>query len=160
MGSQYEWLGVFALEHKGIEISIHKDDKAIELISKHGKLKKVTDDIGDYYIIDESSSSKDCITLFGNSHYPLADLTKLQMKEQYQALGLSDIIDDTWFCFTPINGKPCGRCNPCKYTIEEGMAYRFSKEALRRYYLHKIKTSFPRAIEKAKHFIKTIINRF
>ena len=36
MGSQYEWLGVFALEHPGIELSIHKDDKAIALIQKHG----------------------------------------------------------------------------------------------------------------------------
>lgn len=36
MGSQYEWLGTFALNHKGIELSIHKDDKAIALINKHG----------------------------------------------------------------------------------------------------------------------------
>lgn len=55
------------------------------------------------------------------------------MKDEYEKMKLSDIIDDTWFCFNPINGKPCGYCNPCKYTIEEGMSYRFSKEALKRY---------------------------
>lgn len=46
MGSQYEWLGTFALNHIGIEMSIHKDDKAIELISKHGKLKKIESESG------------------------------------------------------------------------------------------------------------------
>lgn len=159
MGSQYEWLGAFAMEHKGIEMSIHKDDKAIELIAKHGKLKKITDEIGDYYIIDEHNSSKDCITVFGNCHFPLVDFTKLQMEEQYKNMGLSDVIDDTWFCFTPINGKPCGCCNPCKYTIEEGMKYRFTKEALRRYNHQRIKAPFSKALKKAKHFIKKAAKR-
>ena len=71
--------------------------------------------------------------LFGNQHFPLADYTKLQMKAEYSAMGLSDVIDKTWFCFTPIDGKPCGCCNPCKYTIEEGMTERFTKKALNRY---------------------------
>ena len=137
MGSQYEWLGVFALEHKGIEMSIHKDDKSIELISKHGRLKTEKGDEGGYYVLDHENSEEDCVTVFGNLHFPLASYTKLEMKEEYEKMGLGDIIDDTWFCFSPINGKPCGKCNPCTYTIEEGMAYRFSPEALRRYRIRK-----------------------
>ena len=35
-GSQYDWLGRFAQEHKGIELSIHKDDKAMNIISQFG----------------------------------------------------------------------------------------------------------------------------
>ncbi len=133
MGSQYEWLGVFALEHPGIELSIHKDDKAIALINKHGALLLQEDECGAYYVIDKNKSSQELITLFGNQHFPLADYTKLQMKQEYISLGLADIINDTWFCHNPINGKPCGICNPCRYTIEEGMSERFSEEALKRY---------------------------
>ena len=136
MGSQYEWLGIFALEHPGIELSIHKDDKAIALIHKHGTLKLQSDEYGDYYVIDKDKSEKDLITVFGNQHFPLANYTKLQMKQEYISMGLSDIINDTWFCFTPIDGKPCGTCNPCRYTIEEGMAERFPAEALKRYKHH------------------------
>ena len=152
MGSQYEWLGTFALKHKGVEMSIHKDDKAIELISKHGKLKVEEGEEGKYYVIDKDNSEKDCITLFGNLHFPLVDYTKVQMKEEYEKMGLSDIIDDTWFCFTPIDGKPCGQCNPCKYTIEEGMAYRFTPEAIQRY--KKMKSPVNRVVRKIKSIVK------
>ena len=134
MGSQYEWLGVFAAKHPGIEMSIHKDDKAIFLIDKHGSLKKECNDFeGDYYVIDREHSQKDLVTVFGNLHFPLADYTKTAMKKEYESMGLSNIIYDTWFCFNPIDNKPCGSCHPCRYTIEEGMPERFSKEALQRY---------------------------
>lgn len=133
LGSQYEWLGVFAAEHKGIELSIHKDDKAIELINKLGKLELVESPYGHYYRIDKNSSELDLVTLFGNMSFPLAEYTKVEMKQKYISMGLGDIIDDTWFCHTPIDGKPCGCCNPCRYTIEEGMSDRFTPEALTRY---------------------------
>ena len=133
MGQQYEWLGFFAKEHPGIELSIHKDDKAIALINKHGALKKEKNAAGDYYTIDEAKSEPELVTLFGNMHFPLADYTKLVMKEEYKKLGFEDVINDTWFCHTPIDGKPCGSCGPCKYTIEEGMPERFTEEALKRY---------------------------
>jgi len=157
MGSQYEWLAIFALKHKGIEMSIHKDDKAIELIAKHGKLKLESSDEGQYYVIDKKNSEKDCITLFGNFHFPLADYTKLEMKKEYEKMKLLEIINDTWFCFTPINDKPCGCCNPCIYTIEEGMAERFSEEALKRYKKHN--TLLFKFLRKTKKNIKKIIKK-
>lgn len=137
MGSQYEWLGIFALEHPGIELSIHKDDKAMALILKHGALTLQEAEYGTYYVIDKNKSAQELITLFGNQHFPLAEYTKLQMKQEYISMGLADILNDTWFCYTPIDGKPCGICNPCRYTIEEGMKERFSAEALKRYKRHK-----------------------
>lgn len=130
-GSQYNWLAVFALEHPGIEVSIHQDDKAIILINKYGKLKKVKDHvIGDYYIIDEEKTSEDIVKLFGNYNLPLANISKIDMKKYYIENGYKDIMDLTWFCYRPIKGKPCGACNPCNYTIEEGMKERFTKKAL------------------------------
>jgi 7-cyano-7-deazaguanine synthase len=136
MGSQYEWLGWFAKDHKDIELSIHEDDKAIELIKRHGKLKLISDDvIGDNYIIDQENSSEDVNTVFKNFHFPLAKYTKLAMKGYYLQWDCKEIMNMTWFCFNPIKGKPCGLCNPCKYTIEEGMTERFTKFALLKYKL-------------------------
>lgn len=132
IGSQYDWLGVFALEHRGIELCVHKDDKAINIIEKYGCLKKESD----YYTLDQEKSDPDLNIVFGNYHFPLADLTKLQMKQWYIENEYASVMNETWFCYQPLNGKPCGLCNPCKYTIEEGLSNRFTKTALLRYYLH------------------------
>jgi len=140
MGSQYEWLGWFSNYHKGIELSIHEDDKAIKIINKYGRLKLVSDKIiGNYYILDENNSSEDVSTVFKNYHFPLAKLTKLDMEKIYLQWDCKNIMNMTWFCFNPINGRPCGICNPCKYSIGEGMRWRFTKMALLRYKLLPIK---------------------
>ena len=141
-GTQYDWLARFATAHPGIELSVHKDDKAILLIEKYGKLKLMEDDMaGSYYILDQENSSDDMNTLFGNYRFPLAEYTKEQMKEEYMRENARNIMEETWFCYTPIHGKPCGKCNPCIYSIEEGMRERFSKEALVRYRLKKWKNA-------------------
>ena len=156
MGSQYEWLGWFATAHKGIELSIHEDDKAMELINRHGKLKPVCNELaGSYYIIDEENSSEDIRIIFGNFHFPLAKLTKLEMKEHYLQWNCKEIMNLTWFCFNPIKGKPCGLCNPCKYTIEEGMSERFTKSALLRYKLMPIIN----VLKTVHRKVKTIVNK-
>ncbi len=147
-GTQYDWLARFAKIHKGIELSIHQDDTAILLISKYGKLKKIEADTPfETYILDTDASSPELCTLFSNYRFPLAQYTKLVMKDYYMANGYTDVMNKTWFCFTPVNGKPCGRCNPCKYTIEEGMQERFSPSAMRAY-------RFKKALMKHKFLVK------
>ncbi|MBQ9358835.1 MAG: hypothetical protein IJT95_04765 [Abditibacteriota bacterium] len=133
IGSQYEWLGAFALTHPGIELSVHQDDKAIALIQRHGALTPGLTPGGTCYALDRRKSSEDIVALFGCMGLPLADYTKLRMKREYARMGLADIIHDTWFCHRPVDGKPCGVCNSCRCTIEEGMSERFSEEALARY---------------------------
>ncbi|MBQ1266341.1 MAG: 7-cyano-7-deazaguanine synthase [Proteobacteria bacterium] len=138
MGSQYEWLGTFALDHPGLELSIHKDDKAIALIKKHGALKRIHDANcdEDTYVIDKDASSPEVNTLFGHFRFPLAELTKLDMKKSYRQMGLEALSNKTWFCYTPIQGKPCGHCHPCQYTIEEGLRDRFTTTAYIRYLIY------------------------
>lgn len=138
-GNQYEWLACFATQHKGIELSIHKDDKAIALINKYASLKKVEDEIiGDYFVIDEAKSNPYITTLFGDYHLPLVEMTKLDMKKYYTDNLYDLIMNSTWFCHKPVKGEACGVCNPCMYTIEEGLKERFSATALRRYHLRKL----------------------
>jgi hypothetical protein len=47
-------------------------------------------------------------------------------------------MDMTWFCHTPVRGRPCGICAPCVYTIEEGLARRVpvSRRVLSFFYRH------------------------
>ena len=134
IGTQYEWLGIFSKQHPAIELSIHEDDKAVHLIKQHGSFKLISDEfIGEYAVIDKSKSSADINNVFGNFRFPIVNYTKSQMKEEYRKYGCDDIKDITWFCYSPINSKACGFCNPCIYSIEEGMAERFSLAAMKRY---------------------------
>jgi 7-cyano-7-deazaguanine synthase len=38
--------------------------------------------------------------------------------------GMNDVVMSTWFCHTPVFGKPCGCCNPCRDALNEGLAWR------------------------------------
>jgi hypothetical protein len=46
------------------------------------------------------------------------------MHEIARQHGFADVMALTWFCHSPRNDKPCGVCNPCEYTIEEGLGWR------------------------------------
>lgn len=138
LGGQYRYLGTFSKMYPGIELSVHNDDKAIMVIKKYGALRKVRDEtIGEYYVIDESSAHNDFITLFENYNFPLVGYTKKKMKEEYIANGFEEVMNRTWFCHTPIGGKPCGKCMACKGTIEQGMYETFGIAAFFRFFLKK-----------------------
>lgn len=152
LGGQYRYLGTFSKMYPGMELSVHKDDKAIMVIEKYGALSKVHDEtIGEYYVLDESKSPDYLIELFKNYHFPLVDYTKKQMRKDYKDHGLKKVISKTWFCHKPIRGKPCGYCNSCMYTIEEGLYERFGILALIRFSLRKMGVySLPKRYRKWK----------
>ena len=112
MGSQYLWIAALAEQIEGLELSIHKDDKAEYFVRK--------------LIEKEDDFNSDEKIIFGNLKYPILDYTKLEMEEEARTLGDLDILYKSWFCFSPVNNTPCGICNPCKYSIEEGMIKRFN----------------------------------
>lgn len=156
VGWQYVWIADYSKDNPGVEMSIHKDDKAIDIILKYGKLKKIVDDIiGEYYVIDKDNTPADIVKLWGNLSFPLVYVTKLDMKSFYIKEGYSNIANNTWFCHKPINNKPCGICNPCKYTIEEGLKERFTNKALFRHYMYKYKNFLFKYLRKIK-ILRTI----
>ncbi len=161
-GSQYDWLARFAKSVDDLELTIHEDDTAVQVIKNNGStIKKQDASKGEYYILDQQASSEDLIKVFAHFNFPLLNITKLEMKNWAEKNGLIDIMNKTWFCHTPINNEPCGICNPCIYTIEEGLQYRFSKKALRRYHFNKrfvkpIKNSG--IYKRAKNIYKSLKN--
>ena len=139
MGRQYEYLGIVSKMFPGIETGVHVHDKFTYILEDENCLKKVHDDIiGDYYVVDESIASKELATLSKDFHFPLVKYTKKQMRKEFIDNNLDEVMDMTWFCFTPIDGKPCGKCNACKGTIKEGLYSRFEKKALIRYALRRL----------------------
>lgn len=92
-------------------------------------------------MIDSDKSSRDLVKVFGRFRFPYIvwSKTKSETAKDFKRLGFESSLGDTWFCFTPVDEKPCGTCNPCITAIEDGMKWRLSKEALCRYRMQKIR---------------------
>lgn len=157
LGNQYKWLAHFMKNHQGLELCIHIDDKAFNIIKKYGKVFKIFDKDISYYILDKEHSSDLIIQLFGNFHFPLLDFTKKQMQSQFHQLNLNEVAFNTWFCHQPIDGQPCGQCNPCYYTIKEGLTERFSVDALNRYRRHHLIKSIKGPVRSIRNVFKNLL---
>lgn len=78
--------------------------------------------------------------------------------DQFVQLGFEEALKKTWFCFTPINDKPCGSCNPCLTAIADGMQWRFDSDALIRFkyaIIIKILLAPLRFIKRLYYYIRT-----
>jgi hypothetical protein len=120
LGTQYDWLSRLAkqLDLRRLELSIHRDDKAHEHLAGH-----VAKD-ADGYVLAPDPANED-LEIFRRFGFPIFDLAKVDMRSAAAANGFLDLMHLTWFCFRPDrHGRPCGRCAPCRFTIDEGMAYR------------------------------------
>jgi 7-cyano-7-deazaguanine synthase in queuosine biosynthesis len=103
LGIQYEWLARLA-EQEGLanlELGVHKDDRFARL-----------------------QKQADFTAAFRRFSLPLLNVSKLDMKDAAAREGFLDILELSWFCHLPVRGQPCGKCIPCRQTIEEGMGYR------------------------------------
>ena len=119
LGDQYEWLARFAAEREidGLELSIHRDDRAAGFLDGHVYVD------GDAHVLEDDPSNPD-LAIFGRFRFPLFDITKVQMQGIATAAGWAHLLELTWFCHRPERGKPCGLCAPCRYTREEGLGRR------------------------------------
>jgi hypothetical protein len=118
IGGQYEWLARMCAQRgiSDMELAIHCDDKARRLLEE---------------LIDASRRQLDPrfagdarYELFRCFRFPLFDMTKQQMRSAARKEGFEEFMALTWFCHRPRAGQPCGVCNPCIYTIEEGLGDR------------------------------------
>ena len=84
--------------------------------------------VGDFNEILVNRSAQDAKDL-------LFDMTKRHMQAEARLSGFDDLMNLTWFCHRPRKGAPCGTCNPCIYTIEEGLGERVPLAGRVRYHL-------------------------
>lgn len=136
LGMQYEWLATFALDHPGVEISFEKEvgGHIYNFFKEHGVLRRVDEGPISYLVFDDVRTDKDLLSIFGNLHFPLPinEKTKYELIEEYHRLGFEGLMLKTWFCHNPVNGEPCGVCNPCRIVIKDGLSFRLPAASLRR----------------------------
>jgi hypothetical protein len=121
IGIQYEWLGRFCCQFdvSNLQLCIHKDDRA------HMVLQSMVEDVGGKnYQVSARYAGTEEHELFHHYSFPVFDLTKRDMQAIAQERGFDSIMKLTWFCHAPKDGKPCGTCGPCQFTIEEGLGWR------------------------------------
>jgi hypothetical protein len=121
IGGQYEWLARLAKwqEIPRLEIAVHRDDRAHAFIE--GLVER--DASGAFAVVAGDSSP--AAILFRAFVFPILDMSKLGMATVAKEHGFSDILEMTWFCHEPdARQRPCGKCRPCRYTIQEGLARR------------------------------------
>lgn len=117
MGTQYTYISALAEIVDDLEMSLHEDDISkyyADMIKNAGPDEKLEDER----------------LLFGRLKFPILNFTKLSMKTDAEEHNDIDILNKSWFCHNPINRRACGLCNPCKYSLQEGMQHRFTKLAL------------------------------
>jgi hypothetical protein len=124
LGGQYDWLARFAAQHglDDLELAIHRDDKAAAFLQQHVVREAGR---GDPYHRLRDAPPDDDLRIFERFRFPVFDMTKRDMQRAARLGGFEGLMELTWFCHIPTaDGRPCGRCNPCRYTIEEGLAWR------------------------------------
>lgn len=156
LGGQYDWLARFTAQNgiSGLELSVHRDDTTYPFLKDNVVLSNITN-LGEIYELNKEISDKDLTHIFKSFRFPLLDWTKLKMNTYSEEQGWTEIMNATWFCHRPLHGKPCGICNPCRYTIQEGMGRRLPNQAKTRYLLRYL-YDFAQFIKKGLKFIKKV----
>lgn len=113
MGGQYVWLTgpANALGWRDVELSIERYESGLSewqrmVFQEPGKL-----------------NDSDEAQLFKYWSFPVMHLTKTEMRDIARDRGFLDVLLMRWFCFHPVRGKPCGRCNPCKLANRDGVNF-------------------------------------
>lgn len=125
IGDQYVIIANFGkqFEMDGLELCIHLDDKAHEILEPYVVGGNSEND--QTYRIIKSNTPAHLYHLFGYFTFPVFHYSKIDMEEISIKQNWLELMNMTWFCHRPLFGNiPCGICNPCIYTIEEGLGRR------------------------------------
>ncbi len=136
IGPQYYFLACMCRHRSldGIELGAHKDGRLERLLRGYMAVSSDGDGRLSYRLSPDVPAPAHLQKIFAHCRFPLLDLTKIEMQAISAQSGWRTWMDKTWFCHKPTRrGKPCGRCNPCLYALEEGMGRRLPWAARLRY---------------------------
>ena len=125
IGDQYAWLPAYCRQQAidGMELGVHVDDKVQALLRPYAVAFEHPAGFRSLRVDPRYAGTAEHL-LFGGFSFPLFAIDKRGIDRAAAAAGWDDIMALTWFCHTPVRGRPCGICAPCVYTIEEGLARR------------------------------------
>lgn len=146
LGYQYELfallcegLGVRAecgVEDSGRSHAKAAIDAQCHLVPCDGKLLG-----GVRYRVVSKGGCRDAELVFGRLDFGMINVSKVAARRASEEMGWTAIMRKTWFCHAPVNGRPCGTCNPCRDAMSEGMRWRMPPSSQLRYYLRRLRTS-------------------
>ncbi len=149
LGGQYDWLARFAGQQglTDLELAVHKDDRAAGFLEPYVVLEGSDGD--PYHRLRDDPPDPD-LRLFERFRFPVFHKTKRDMQRLAAEHGFLDLLELTWFCHKPTaQGQPCGNCNPCRYTIEEGLGRRVPFRSRLRFHRRKLVKQFKRPLGAA-----------
>lgn len=137
IGKQYEW---FALLCKKLNTQMESGLLCLEgstvkrAITAEGTMLPIENDYleGRYHVLPQGEKQA-AYLVFGNLILPIVMYTKIDEERIARENGWIEIMKLSWFCHLPINGQPCGLCNPCRDAMNNGMVWRMPKESQFRY---------------------------
>ena len=132
LARQYDWLARYAKSKNltGLELCAMRDGTLYPFLKENGERTS----FGTYRLKPGVALGKGG-EVFARFEFPTLEYTKADMKDIATKHGFLDILEKSWFCHEPINGRPCGMCNPCVTVVKEGVGYRLTRMALFRNYL-------------------------
>lgn len=137
VGIQYEWFALLAKkENLQFESAVvHQYHGAVEAaIESEGIMELIPNDfLPERRHVLAKADNNNASLVFENIILPVITLTKEDEQRIAEEKGWIDIMKQTWFCHSPINGEPCGLCNPCNDAMNTGMEWRMPKKAQWRY---------------------------
>ena len=141
IGIQYEWIARFAWDQEidGFFYSSVKSHSAFSraqgCIEDNGELMDgETPDGILVRRVNPEKSNENLMLVFGKLRFPKSStLLKAEEVEEMKKLGFEKSIKKTWFCHQPILGHPCGICHPCQEVFDNGLEWRMSSAAKKRF---------------------------
>lgn len=151
LGSQYDWLARFVTQFnlEGVELCVeaYTSPRGAYPFLK-GNVEWVEAPNGrSHWRVREQHWESD-LSLFAPFRFPLLSVWKADMARIADERGFSHIMEQTWFCLTPVRNKPCGICNPCQSAVKEGMGRRLPHAARIRHFLLPVSGPFTRMYDK------------
>ena len=114
--NQYERMARFSLEFdKPIDVCVENCGTGIDEATR--KVRIIDDNTGECRIKDYLESKNKDLEIFKKFRFPIVHLTKDEMKEISIKNNFYHIIKNSWSCWFPKNGFPCGKCKMCKERI-------------------------------------------
>jgi hypothetical protein len=148
LARQYDWLARYAKSKNliDLELCVVRDDGHLYSFLR----ENVEQTPFGSYRLKRGVAGDDGGEVFARFEFPTFEYTKAQMKDIAKEQGFIKLLEQSWFCHEPINGRPCGMCNPCVVAVEEGMRYRLARTALFRH--HAVQFFRRSLLSKAKLF--------
>ena len=121
VGTQYDWLARLCEQEvlRDLELSLTGHEAGTELQERLFRNPQY----GDFRFREDDFAWE----LFQYYRFPLLSVTKEAMKYDAEAKGFLPLLEQSWFCHSPILGQPCGHCQPCRFSRESRRTIQYSR---------------------------------